>query len=108
MRSVTYVLLGLASYGVWKLWTPVYFLLLFPPTVTGTAVRHFVFALAASVAAAVLWSGTVGHIVLTSFAGARARAQALLAMGLAFAVFMIPTLRFLWRLYVEWAFRLTG
>lgn len=94
---------ALATLGLWVLWFPSYFLVLFPSTVPETSLVHFAAAFAATAAVAALWAWFIRRAMESRMPEPGGRGHALVAAAVALLLFLLLATRFLWTLYREWS-----
>ena len=94
---------ALATLGLWVLWFPSYFLFLFPSTLPETNPVHFGAAFAATAAVAALWAWFIRRTMESRMPEPGARGHAVVAAAVAFLLFLLLAVRFLWAVYREWS-----
>lgn len=102
-KVAIHVLVAMATLGVWLLWFPSYFLFLFPSTVPETSLAHFAAAFAATAGVAALWAWFIRRAMESRMPEPDARRHALAAAAVAFLLFLLLAMRFLWASYREWS-----
>lgn len=102
-KVAIHALVAMATLGVWLLWFPSYFLVLFPSTMPETSLVDFAAAFAATAAVAALWAWFIRRAMESRMPEPGARGHAVAAAAVALLLFLLLATRFLWASYREWS-----
>ena len=102
-KVAVHVFVALATLGLWVVWFPFYFLVLFPSTLSETSPVHFAAAFTATAAVAALWAWFIRRAMESHMPEPGAARHALVSAAVALLLFLILAVRFFWSTYREWS-----